>query len=154
MPTPGHGDSDSSRMSTSTRLPDTCITRPATDLPWDVKLTLVLIISESHIVVVASWPWLLSLLRQYSTSQAEYMTLFCVLYVNQINIVWSPDNVGYLLHGWTVSVFVIKDFKVGGTNVFHLTKRGLFYFCNFQTKTNVRSQVYMKQPNLLVCWTF
>ena len=32
MPTPGHGDTDSSRISTSTRLPDTCITRSAADL--------------------------------------------------------------------------------------------------------------------------
>ena len=32
MTTPGHGDSDCFRISTSTRLPDACITRPSTDL--------------------------------------------------------------------------------------------------------------------------
>ena len=32
MPTPGHEDPYSSRLSTSTRLPDACVTRPATDL--------------------------------------------------------------------------------------------------------------------------
>ena len=38
MPAPGHGESDSSRISTSTRLTDACITRPAKDLIYQFPI--------------------------------------------------------------------------------------------------------------------